>query len=95
MKRTKNGLDEEFFGFLQPLRYKNKMYLNGVTTELGFNTTRKYLLISAANVKLKESDRETVIITTRDGKYCCDHSETVRFGDTDCYCWSVIHRIGN
>lgn len=95
MKRTKNGTDEEFFGFLQPLRYKNKMYLNGVTTELGYNTTRKYLLISAPDVKLKETERETVIITTADGRYCCDHSETVRFGESACYCWSVIHRIGS
>ncbi|MGN1194864.1 MAG: hypothetical protein ACI4SB_05230 [Acutalibacteraceae bacterium] len=95
MTMTKNGEDKEIFGFLQPLRYKNKMYLNGVTTELGYNTTRKYLLISAASVKLKEKDRENVIITASDGKYCCDHSETVHFGETECYCWSIVHRISD
>ena len=92
---TKNGLEKETYGFLQPLRYKNKMYLNGVTTQLGYNNTKKYLLISAASVKLKESDRETVLVTASDGRYCCDHSETVRFGETECYCWSIIHRIGS
>ena len=27
-----------FNGFVQPLRYKNKMYLYGVNTEVGYNS---------------------------------------------------------
>lgn len=90
---TKNGEEKEIFGFLQPLRYKNKMYLSGQTTELGYSTTRKYLLISSPSVKLKEQEHETVLITASGVKYCCDHSETVTFGDTECYCWSIVHKI--
>ena len=93
MKRLKNGEETEFFGFLQPLRYKNKMYLNGISTELGYNTTKKYLLISQPDVKLKQNERENVVITASDGKYCCDHSETVSFGEKECYCWSIVHRV--
>lgn len=93
LKKLADGEETEFYGFIQPLRYKNKMYLNGISTELGYNTTKKYLLISQADVKLKQSERENVIITATDGKYCCDHSETVCFGEKECYCWSIIHRI--
>lgn len=95
MTVTKNGEEQEIFGFLQPLRYKNKMYLSGLTTELGYNTARKYLLISASSVKLKEREKESVVITSSDGRYLCDHSETVTFGVTECYCWSIVHKISD
>ena len=37
--KTDDGWSSPIFGaFIQPLRYKNKMYLNGVNTVIGFNS---------------------------------------------------------
>ena len=37
-----------FHGFIQPLRYKNKIYLDGVYTVIGFDNQGKYLYIGPA-----------------------------------------------
>ena len=44
--KTDDGWSSPIFGaFMQPLRYKNKMYLNGVNTVIGFNSQEHYLYI--------------------------------------------------
>ena len=42
-----------FNAFLQPLRYKNKLYLSGVPTELGYDGLKKYLLICPPDIDLE------------------------------------------
>lgn len=83
-----------FKAFLQPLRYKNKLYLSTVSTELSYNNTRKFLLICSADIDINSADGYEAIIRTDDGiEYCNDHSEIVYDGDNPLYCWSIVHRV--
>ena len=38
IENTDSTQTAPFKGFIQPLRYKNKMYLYGVNTEIGYNS---------------------------------------------------------
>ena len=46
--------------FISPLRYKNKMYLYGVNTEIGYNSQGHYLYIGPPDpdITLSAEDRE-------------------------------------
>ena len=45
IENTDSTRTAPFKGFIQPLRYKNKMYLYGVNTEIGYNSQGYYLYI--------------------------------------------------
>ncbi|MDR1464916.1 MAG: hypothetical protein LBJ11_06425, partial [Oscillospiraceae bacterium] len=47
--------------FLQPLRYKNKMYLGGVNTRIGFNREGYYLYLGPAGHDLTKLGRDVWI----------------------------------
>lgn len=88
-----SGEKIEFKGFLQPLRYKNKMYLNKVTTELSYTNTRKFLLLSPADISVETADGYESIIKVGDDEFCIDHSEKVYAKDTPVYSWSIVHQV--
>ena len=50
IENTDSTRTASFKGFIQPLRYKNKMYLYGVNTEIGY----KYQIVRAVKIKLGE-----------------------------------------
>ena len=79
-------------GFIQPLRYKNKMYLNGVNTVIGFNSQGHYLYIGPPNhdVSLLGSDSW---IESNDKKFTVDRSEKVYFKNEVVYIWAIIREI--
>ena len=86
----------EFKAFLQPLRYKNKMYLSGTLTEIGYDTLRKFVLICPVSVNIPAVDpavdgtRATLVF---DGdSFCVDHCEKVFFGETPLYYWAIVHQ---
>lgn len=84
----------DFFGFLQPLRYKNKLYLSGVPTELGFDGLNKYLLICDPGVDIELIDGIKHRLCFEDNAYGVDHFERVyRFGKAF-YLWAIVHREG-
>lgn len=90
MKLVKQGNETVFKAFLQPLRYKNKMYLNAVATELRYDSSRKYLLIAPPDVDLSDADGYEAIITDENSKYVADRAEKIYFGDTPLYTWAVV-----
>lgn len=81
-----------FRAFLQPLRYKNKIYLRGVATELGYDSLKKYLLISPADVDLSGVDGTNCSLYFGDSHLSIDHSETVYFGENPFYVWSIVSK---
>jgi len=87
--------ETSFYAFLQPLRYKNKMYIDGKVTELRYESTRRYLLISTPDVTITHDD-EGGASYIKDDKYTynVNHSELVYFGKKAAYRWSVIHLTG-
>ncbi len=83
---------ENFHGFIQPLRYKNKMYLDGVYTVIGFDNQSKYLYIGPPEHDLTSIDSDTFIFS--DGvKYTVDRAEKVYCSQSPVYIWAIIREI--
>ena len=77
---------------ISPLRYKNKMYLDGVYTDVGFNSEGHYLCICPPACDLTAlGDGEYLRCSGTD--YRIDRAEKVYFGDEPLYIWAVIRVI--
>ncbi len=81
-----------FYGLLQPLRYKNKIYLKGVATELGYDSLKKYLLLSPADIDLSDVDGTEIALYRENTHLSIDHTEKVYFGSSPCYTWSIVSK---
>lgn len=78
--------------FISPLRYKNKMYLYGVNTEIGYNSQGHYLYIGPPDPDLTLAvDGE--YITCMGEKYRIDRAEKVYKGEDVFYIWAIIRVI--
>lgn len=91
IKKDSETIDS-FKAFIQPLRYKNKIYLRGVATELGYDSLKKYLLISPADVDLSYVDGTEYALYLNDNHLSIDHSEKVFFGNLPFYTWSIVSK---
>jgi len=78
--------------FIQPLRYKNKMYLYGVNTEIGFNNQGYYLYIGPPEPKLTAL-AEGVYVTADGTAYQVDRAEPVYFGSSPLYQWAILRTV--
>lgn len=86
-----NSETPSFKAFIQPLRYKNKMYLYGVNTEIGYNSQGYYLYIGPPEYDLtKDLDS---IIHSNNVKYMIDRSEKVEFKGEIIYVWAIIRTV--
>ena len=81
-----------FGGFIQPLRYKNKMYLNGVNTVIGFNSQGHYLYIGPPDPDLTLTE-DNAFLFSDGSKYQIDRAERVYNGDRVFYIWAIIRTI--
>lgn len=89
---TKEGIKQSFMASIQPLRYKNKMYLDGIYTEIGFNSQGHYLYIGPADIDLTVAAEDEFL--TADGmSYQIDRAEKVFKGDKVFYIWAIIRTI--
>lgn len=92
VKITSSEGTVSFQAVVQPLRYKNKMYLGGVTTELGYDSVKKYLVLAPVGVGLEEVDSVNSVLTVDGVKHFVDCAETVYFRKEPYYCWAIIHK---
>ena len=77
---------------ISPLRYKNKMYLSGVYTDIGFNSEGHYLYIGPPRCDLTCAPEGSYILS--DGvKYRVDRAEKVYAKNRVFYIWAVIRVI--
>ncbi len=81
-----------FGGFIQPLRYKNKMYLNGVNTVIGFNSQGHYLYIGPPDHDVGSLSNEQWI-ESNSQKFTVDRSEKVYLKNEVVYIWAIIREI--
>lgn len=79
-----------FNAFISPLRYKNKMYLNGNFTALGHDATGYFLYIGPVCHSLSKLGDKGKIVDNDNNKYSIERSETVYFKDKPFYIWAVI-----
>ncbi len=82
----------ETHAFISPLRYKNKMYLYGVNTEIGYNSQGHYLYIGPAHPDLTACN-EGEFISCMGEKYRIDRAEKVYKGVDVFYIWAIIRVI--
>jgi AraC-like DNA-binding protein len=74
---------------LTPLRYKNKMYLEGIPTDIGVNDSGYFLLIAPPSMKIDEIDKKGFICDGKK-KYHTDRTEKIFFRDKILYLWAVV-----
>lgn len=75
-------------GILQPLLYKNKMYLGGKQLPDGYFDTGHYLLICPGDVELPILG--TAFFESESGKYILKRSEAVSLNSHKLYIWAVL-----
>ena len=91
---SKKSESFDFCAFLQPLRYKNKLYLSGVPTELGYDGLNKYLLICPPDIDLSKIDGINYRLCFGDNAYGVDHHEIIYSMGQPLYLWAIIHKEG-
>ncbi len=80
------------YAVISPLRYKNKMYLYGVNTEIGYNSQGHYYYIGPPEPDLTALEGGDYI-TADSIKYLIDRAEKVYAGNKVLYIWAVIRTI--
>lgn len=81
-----------FKAFLQPLRYKNKLYQQGSHTPLGVNKNNVYLYIGPSTHDLTKLDNTYRIIDIENKKYIIDRAEKITVQNSVVYIWAVIRQ---
>lgn len=91
MSLISGGEKTDFKAFIQPLRYKNKMYIDSNVTELRYENTRRFLLISPPSIDVSCADGHDSFLSDGIYEYSINHSELVCLGNRPAYRWSIIH----
>ncbi|MBR5190991.1 MAG: hypothetical protein IKW34_03035 [Clostridia bacterium] len=81
-----------FKAFLQPLRYKNKLYQQGSYTPLGINKNNVYLYIGPSTHDLTKLDKSYRIHDKDNNKYTIDRAEKIIVNDSVIYIWAVVRQ---
>ena len=82
-----------FSAFIQPLRYKNKLYMTGDVTPLGINSNNVYLYIGPADHDLTKLDKSYKIHDKEENLYLIDRAEKIKVKDNVVYIWAVIRKL--
>lgn len=83
---------ELFHAFIQPLRYKNKMYLEDKRVPLGIGDMSYYLYLGPAEYDLTAVDEDEYMLRTDNESFFITRAEKLYFSDSVSYIWAVIKR---
>ena len=83
------GLSVKTRAFVEPLRYKNKIYIGGRYHPLGGYNNEKYLYIGKPSVALSEDETS---VECAGEKYIIKRAELYRVSDTALYAWAIMAR---
>lgn len=78
--------------FVEPLRYKNRVYVGGKYRLLGLDRDEKYLYVGCAENSLKE---QCSVIEMQDSKYIVKRCETYYVKDYPIYVWAILAPYGD
>ncbi len=81
-----------FKAFIQPLRYKTKLYMEGEHTPIGINRNDVYLYIGPADHRLDKLDRTYRIHDKDNNRYMVDRAERIIVNDKTVYIWAIIRK---
>ena len=74
---------------IQPLRYKNKLYLEGIPTDIGINEAGCYLFLAPPEFDPGAAGR-TGYISDGTNNYHIDRSEKIYFRSNVYFIWAII-----
>ncbi len=81
-----------FKAFIQPLRYKTKLYMQGERTTLGTNPNNVYLYIGPSCHDLSKLDSNYRIHDNDNNIYIIDRAEKITIQNKIVYVWAVIRK---
>lgn len=81
-----------FNAFIQPLRYKTKLYMTGDVTPIGINRNSVYLYIGPARHDLTKLDKNYRIHDSENNTYLIDRAEKIPVKNNAVYIWAVIRQ---
>ena len=88
---TQSGTTVNTRAFLEPLRYRNKIYIGGEYHQLGFLRREKYLYVGKSTHRLVENES---VIEMQGDKYIVKRCETYFVKDTPIYEWAILVPYG-
>lgn len=80
------------FGFLQPLRYKNKMYVDTQMTELGLDDDGRYVYIGLPDYLLTSTAANGRTIEMENQLFSVIRAENVYHMGKALYVWAIIKK---
>ena len=86
-----NGENIKAKAFIEPLRYKNRIYVGGQYHVLGFRRTEKYLYIGSPEYKLIA---DTSVIELQGCKYIVKRCENYFVKNHCVYIWAILVPYG-
>ena len=81
-----------FRALIHPLRYKNKMYLEGVYTDIGRSTSGYYLYIGPSDHDITRLGENGMIVSD-DEKYIITRAEKCYLGDDVTHIWAILRSV--
>ena len=80
------------YGFVQPLRYKNKMYVDTGMTDLGLDDDGRFVYIGLPHHPLTSTAGNGRKMDVGDASYVVIRAENVFFNDKPIYVWAIVKR---
>ena len=81
-----------FRAFIQPLRYKNKMYLGGSFNELGHYSEGYYLYLGPPDENFEFLSNRALLHTADGSSYKIERFERIYIKEKPIYMWAVIKK---
>ncbi len=91
VKITDGSKDATVKAFVEPLRYKNRVYVGGEYHYLGYRRTEKYLYVGLPEYVLAENSS---VIEMQKKKYIVKRCETYYVKDCPVYVWAILLPYG-
>lgn len=92
LKNNADWKSPVFNAFIQPLRYKNKLYMSGDFTPIGRNPQDVYLYIGPKSHDLTALDSSYRICDANANAYMIERAEKIMFKNEIVYIWAIIRK---
>lgn len=77
---------------IQPLRYKNKMYLDGSYTDIGKSSSGYYLYIGPSDHDITRLDEGDYLLSDN-VRYVISRAEKCYLGETVTHIWAILRNV--
>ena len=86
------GAGHEYSAMIHPLRYKNKLYLEGDFSAIGYVDNDAYLYIGPGDEEIGRHIK-TARLFSGDAEYFFTRADHVRISDQISYTWAIVRPV--